>query len=105
MNKARSKDDMRASEIVYPKEYLPPPPGISNIDFQPSRCLNQIKGGWPKRSVTLDSEAIETVGPPEVGDCFPLTQMTASEHGINDSAANGSPTKELWTKNLTGCWQ
>ena len=104
-SRARSKHDMRASKIVYPKEYLPPPPGISSIDFQQQRCLDQVKGvegGWQRISATLDSAAIETVGPPEIGNCFPLTETTASKNGINYSAANGSAIKNYGQRILHG---
>ena len=51
---------------------------------------NEENGDYEVVTVTLDSGAYNTVGPPKVGTYFPVKPTSASQSGKHYSAANGS---------------
>ena len=114
VSKARSKKDMRSvknnqgttqnflDQMSKFPCYCPNPPGINCVQHGSNPTINQVEGKWQKVSATLDSAAIETVGPPNIGTCFPLIPTVASKNGINYSAANGSPIKNYGQRILQG---
>ena len=52
--------------------------------------------------VTVDSGAVNTVGPPDVGKAFETYETEASRTGKNFKAANGSPILNYGEKRITG---
>ena len=53
--------------------------------------------------VTIDSGAVDTVGPPSVGKAFKMYRTEASEAGRHFRAANGSMIINHGEKKITGC--
>ena len=55
--------------------------------------------GWEKIRVQIDSGAVDTVGPKEIGQAFKIRPTKASKDGRNYVAANGSVIKN-WGERL-----
>ncbi len=61
-----------------------------------------IEEGWERIKVSVDSAAVETVAPPQVGKHIPLRENDISKNGIKFRAANGTPITVHGEKDLNG---
>ena len=61
-----------------------------------------IEKGWEKIKVSVDSAAVDTVAPPQVGRSIPLRENEISKKGIKFRAANGTPIAVHGEKDLNG---
>ena len=52
--------------------------------------------------VTVDSGAVDTVGPPRIANKFPIRETRASRAGLDYRAANGTRIKNYGEKRITG---
>ena len=55
--------------------------------------------------ITIDSGAVDTVGPTKVGEGFPITPTRESMMGIGFRAANGTPIKNHGERVIEGSTQ
>ena len=71
--------------------------GAKEVNFVP---ISDDK--WETITVTVDSGAFNTVGPPKTGTHFPLKQTHASSNGKNYRAANGTEIRNHGQRVVTG---
>ena len=67
-----------------------------------NRMIQSVEEQWDDISITVDSGAVDTVGPKDVGSQFPITPTRESELGLGYRAANGSPIKNYGERVLNG---
>lgn len=60
------------------------------------------RGGWDKIKMQIESGAVDTVGPPEVGKAFKLRETKAAKEGINYVAASGASIKYYGERVIEG---
>ena len=79
---------------------------INAISKDIERSINgidqTIAKGWEKIKVSVDSAAVDTVAPPDVGKSIPIKENEISRKGINFRAANGTPIAVHGEKDLNG---
>ena len=78
---------------------MDPPPGIPTGH---DKEILGLTGEWQTIPVTVDSGAVDTVGPRSAGTEFPIVPTRESEMGIGYRAANGSPIKNFGERTLEG---
>ena len=64
--------------------------------------INEVKAGWERIKVQVDSGAIDTVAPKNVANRFVLKETAASRRGVGFVAANGSKIKNYGERKVTG---
>ena len=64
--------------------------------------INEVKAGWERIKVQVDSGAIDTVAPKNVANKFVLKETAASRRGVGFVAANGSKIKNYGERKVTG---
>lgn len=60
----------------------------------------KVETKWEKVKLTVDSGAVDTVGPPTVGKGIPIKPTAASKAGRHYKAANGTRINNLGEKQL-----
>jgi hypothetical protein len=68
-------------------------------------CINEIandKGKWEKITVTIDSGAVDSVGPKTMATDLPIKDTPASRAGLKYRAANGTTIDNLGEKSIQG---
>ena len=71
----------------------------------PSNCINEVScdsGNWEKITVTIDSGAIDSVGPKTVAMDIGIKDTPASRAGLKYRAANGTSIDNLGEKSIQG---
>jgi hypothetical protein len=71
----------------------------------PVKCINEItsdKGNWEKITVTIDSGAVDSVGPRTMAVDLPIKDTPASRAGLKYRAANGTTIDNLGEKSMQG---
>ena len=71
---------------------------IAHVSKPPS----ELMGVWERVEVTVDSGAVDTVGPPTVAQGNKVTETRASKAGMRYMAANGSPIENHGQKAVKG---
>jgi hypothetical protein len=69
------------------------------------KCINEIasdKGNWEKITVTIDSGAVDSVGPRTMATDLPIKDTPASRAGLKYRAANGTTIDNLGEKSIQG---
>ena len=66
--------------------------------------VNEVRAwpGWERVRVQIDSGAIDTVGPKEIGKAFEMKETEMSKKGIGYVAANGSSIENYGEKKIVG---
>ena len=77
---------------------------IRSIDKEKGRQIDAVsnKGKWEVIKVQIDSGAVDTVGPKEVGSGFKLKETKSSKENRNFVAANGTTIKHHGEKVIKG---
>jgi hypothetical protein len=78
---------------------------LCSIDRPPkgsNREINEVRAGWERIRVQVDSGAIDTVAPKDVAKKFALRETPASRRGVGFVAANGSKIKNYGERKVTG---
>ena len=78
-----------------------PAKGSGSVGEQ-ERVIQAVEDQWETIPITVDSGAVDTVGPKEVGAQFPITPTRESRLGLGYRAANGSPIKNYGERVLKG---
>ena len=111
MRKARSRRDMRplkCSSKICAHAFNNCDCDSSGINFieravnQDIANIDQSQGNWEKITVKVDSGAIDSCMPPEVGQAFPLQPTEASRAGLKYRAANGTEIANHGERKLQG---
>jgi hypothetical protein len=69
------------------------------------RCINEVtsaRGNWEKITVTIDSGAVDSVGPKTMANDIPIRDTPASRAGLKYRAANGTTIDNLGEKSTQG---
>ena len=64
--------------------------------------LMGLTGAWEVIPITVDSGAVDTVGPKAVGQAFPILPTRESSLGLGYRAANGSPIRNFGERTIEG---
>ena len=71
----------------------------------PVKCINEVSnnhGNWEKITVTIDSGAVDSVGPRTMATDLPIKETPASRAGLKYKAANGTTIDNLGEKAIHG---
>jgi len=71
----------------------------------PMKCINEVtsgNGNWEKITVTIDSGAVDSVGPRTMASDIGIKDTPASRAGLKYRAANGTPIDNLGEKSIQG---
>ena len=93
---ARSRYDMRP--LYHLGRYEGSSKHIGSVNKSPSKLMGQ----WEKIEVTVDSSAVDTVGPSQVSPHTQVSPTGASKAGLKYVAANWSPIDNHGPKTLRG---
>jgi hypothetical protein len=69
------------------------------------KCINEVSNGngnWEKITVTIDSGAVDSVGPRTMATDISIKDTPASRAGLKYRAANGTPIDNLGDKSIQG---
>ena len=77
---------------------IEPPPGLPNHML----AVEAKEVEWERIPVTVDSGAVDTVGPTSAGQLFPIEQTEDSKAGQFYRATNGKPIKNYGQRKITG---
>ena len=110
ISKARSRWDMRPSTInSIAKVVQPNSNSVCSVKHQ------EYVGDFERVKVTMDSGAIDSVSPPDVGRAFPIVETFASKNNIDYKGPNDSPIKNYGQRcfqglndsygQMSGAWQ
>ena len=69
------------------------------------KCINEVtsdNGNWEKITVTIDSGAVDSVGPKTMAMDLPIKDTPASRAGLKYRAANGTTIDNLGEKAIQG---
>ena len=72
---------------------------------RPIKCINEVSndhGNWEKITVTIDSGAVDSVGPKTMATDVPIKETPASSAGLKYRAANGTTIDNLGEKAIQG---
>ena len=61
-----------------------------------------LVGEWEVIPITVDSGAVDTVGPKAAGKAFPIVPTRESQLGLGYRAANGSPIRNFGERAIEG---
>ena len=78
---------------------------LCSIDRAPKGSggeINEVRAGWERVKVQVDSGAIDTVAPKNVAQKFVLRETPASRRGIGFVAANGSKIQNYGERKVSG---
>jgi hypothetical protein len=71
----------------------------------PVKCINEVtsdNGNWEKITVTIDSGAVDSVGPKTMATDLPIRDTPASRAGLKYRAVNGTTIDNLGEKAIQG---
>ena len=77
---------------------------IGSVDREKGKQINAVNnnGTWEVIEVQIDSGAVDTVGPREIGSGFQLKETKSSRENENFVAANGTTIKNHGEKVIKG---
>jgi len=103
VRRARSNRDMRPIKPFYCSSNN----CLHSIERagNPIKCINEVtsgNGNWEKITVTIDSGAVDSVGPRTMATDIGIRDTPASRAGLKHRAANGTPIDNLGEKSIQG---
>ena len=106
VSKARSKKDMRSIKKVFMHKKCESSCCTINLltrdDKDISEIHKPIKEGWEKITVKIDSGAIDSCPPVDMGSGFKTHESKMSREGTRYRDANGTSIKNFGEKHLKG---
>ena len=78
---------------------------LSSIDRAPKgpkKTINEVRSGWERIRVQVDSGAVDTVAPKHIAQAFKLRETAMSKNKVGFAAANGSKIENYGERKVSG---